>query len=280
MESITFETVESGVALLTLNRPERLNSYTLSMCREIVEAVEAYSVDDSLRVLVLTGAGRAFCAGADIKAGPGNDVIAGHAIERGLSRMASMRILEHGPHRVCGALLSVDKPVVAMVNGVAVAGGLAFALAADYRIAGHGARLGDTSGNVGLFADEGGAWLFPRAMGLDRALRMSWLGEIYPADRARELGLVSEVVDDEVLRDQTFQFARDLAARAPLAAGITKTLMRGALTSTFDVSIAQSALWAMWNDEQPDVAEGLAAFRAKRAPRFTGRPAGDKGVET
>jgi len=272
MDTITLETVADGVARLTFDRPHRLNAYTLRMCQEVVAAVEAYAVDDALRVLIVTGRGRGFCSGADIKAGAAaEDVIAGTKIIRGQSRMASQRLLSRGAHRVCTAFRSVEKPVVAMVNGAAVSGGLAFALAADYRIAGRSARLGDASGNVGLFADEGGAWLIPRAMGVDRALRMSWLGEIYPADRALELGLVSEVVDDEQLVDHTLEFARELAARAPLAVAITKTLMHDAATSTFDDVLSRSAVWAMWNDEQPDVAEGLAAFREGRSPRFTGR---------
>jgi len=272
MDTITVETVEEGVARLTFRRPDRLNAYTLQMCQEIVAAVESYAVDDALRVLIVTGEGRGFCSGADIKAGlAAGDTIAGTKILRGESRMASQRLLSRGPHRVCAAFRGVEKPVIAMVNGPAISGGLAFALAADYRIAARSARLGDASGNVGLFADEGGSWLFPRAMGLDRALRMSWLGEIYEADRAFELGIVSEVVDDDRLLARTLEFARALAGRAPLAVAITKALMHDAQTSTFDDVLSRSAVWAMWNDEQPDVAEGIASFRERREPRFTGR---------
>jgi 2-(1,2-epoxy-1,2-dihydrophenyl)acetyl-CoA isomerase len=172
---------------------------------------------------------------------------------------------------VVRALHGLEKPTVAMVNGVAVAGGLALALLCDLRVAGESARLGDTSGRVGLLPDEGGAWLYPRAMGLEAALRMTMLGEVYPAQRARELGLVGEVVPDDELLAHTTALARALAARAPLATRVAKKLMLRAATTTLDHALGDAELAVDVVNDSADVAEGVAAFAQKRPPRFEGR---------
>src|SRR4029079_17845000 len=124
--------------------------------------------------------------------------------------------------RVIQALPRRDKPVIAMINGPAVAGGLALACACDFRIAADTAKLGDTSGKFGLLPDEGGAWFFPRAMGLDRALKMTLLAEVYPAAKALELGLVTEVVPAAELRERALDLARAIAKKAPLAVRLAK----------------------------------------------------------
>ncbi len=185
---IKFERVESQIARLTLARPKQMNAYTTRLCAEMVAAVETYLRDDGLRVLIITGEGRGFCAGGDVSgADDAHD-------ELMMSQLSHAREMRDGMHRVIQALHRLDKPVIAMINGPAVAGGLALALSCDFRIAADTAKLGDTSGKFGLLPDEGGAWLFPRAMGLDRALKMTMLAEVYDAKTAHELGLVTEVV--------------------------------------------------------------------------------------
>jgi enoyl-CoA hydratase/carnithine racemase len=158
-----------------------------------------------------------------------------------------------------------------MVRGYAVAGGLALALACDLRLAAASAKLGDTSGRFGLLPDEGGAWLFPRAMGLDRALRMSWLSEIYDAATAAQLGLVTEVVADEALETRALDLCEALAGRAPLAVRTVKMMMAKAMDQSFENSQVDAQMAVMITNPSADVREGLAAFREKRKPQFKGR---------
>jgi 2-(1,2-epoxy-1,2-dihydrophenyl)acetyl-CoA isomerase len=171
---------------------------------------------------------------------------------------------------VLALLKRIDKPSVAMIQGFAVAGGLALALACDFRFAGPDARLGDTSGRFGLLPDEGGAWLFPRVMGYDRALKMSLLHEIYDARTAFELGLITELVEGD-LEARTLEFAETLAAKAPLAVRMVKTMMTRALEGTFESSLGDAQLAVMITNPSQDVREGGLAFREKRAPKFEGR---------
>ena len=204
-----YETIAPHVARLTLTRPSRLNAYTARMCQEIVDALHAYRDDDELRCLIITGEGRGFCAGADIR-----DWDRVRATKMQLGHASDMR---DGMHRVAPVMMELDKPTIAMVNGPAVAGGLSLALLCDLRIAGEEAVLGDTSGRLGLLPDEGGAWLFPRFMGMDRALRMVLLSEVYSAPQALELGLVTEVVTQVELADRALAVARAIAAKAPIS---------------------------------------------------------------
>jgi enoyl-CoA hydratase/carnithine racemase len=168
-------------------------------------------------------------------------------------------------------LRRLDKPSVAMVRGYAVAGGLALALGCDMRIAAASAKLGDTANKVGLLPDEGGAWLFPRTMGLDRALKMTLLSEIYDAATAERFGLVTEVAPDDLLEARTLQLCDALAAKAPLAVRLSKMMMAKAMETTLESSIVDAQMAVMISNPSADVREGIAAFREKRTPRFEGR---------
>jgi 2-(1,2-epoxy-1,2-dihydrophenyl)acetyl-CoA isomerase len=190
---------------------------------------------------------------------------------------AARRQLGHGVvmrehmHTLAQALYKMDKPLIAMINGPAVAGGLTLALLCDIRLAAHSARLGDTSGRAGLLPDEGGAWLFPRIMGIAAATRMTLLSELYDATTARDLGLVSEVVPDAELRSRTMELASELAARAPLAVRTAKRMMRRSLELTFEQSLGDAEFAVSIVNDSEDVAEGVAAFLEKRPPVFRGR---------
>jgi 2-(1,2-epoxy-1,2-dihydrophenyl)acetyl-CoA isomerase len=185
--------------------------------------------------------------------------------------MGQGREMRDGMQAVVLALRRLDKPSIAMIRGYAVAGGLALAMACDLRVAAASARLGDTSNKVGLLPDEGGAWLFPRAMGLDHALKMTLLSEIYDAATAERLGLVTEVTPDEALESRVLELAEALATRAPLAVRLTKMMMAKAMETSLEASLMDAQVAVMVTNVSQDVREGLAAFREKRAPRFEGR---------
>jgi 2-(1,2-epoxy-1,2-dihydrophenyl)acetyl-CoA isomerase len=249
---------------LTLNRPEARNAYTTRMAVQARDAVLAAASDDAVRVLVLTGAGTAFCSGGDVA----EPEVPAKAAQR---RLGWWAVMCEGIHELARTMWNFDKPIIAAINGPAVAGGLSLALLCDLRLASDRARLGDTSGRFGYLPDDGGAWLFPRTIGYRPALKMSWLGEVYSAARALELGLVDEVVSHDGLEARSLELAGRLAAQAPIAVQVTKRLMRRALDLRFEESLgdAQVAV-ALVNDTQ-DVAEGVAAFRAHRPPNFVGR---------
>ncbi len=266
-ETLICDTPASGVARITLNRPAVMNAYNQTLSEELFEAIAAFRDDDALRCLMITGAGeRAFCTGGDVS---GSDPEARRKVAD--APMGHGREMRDGMQAVCLALRRLDKPSVAMIRGYAVAGGLALALACDLRVAAKSAKLGDTSGKFGLLPDEGGAWLFPRAMGLDRALKMTWLSEIYGAEEAERLGLVSEVVDDAGLEARTLALCEALAARAPLAVRTVKMMMAKAADQSFENSQVDAQMAVMITNPSADVREGLAAFREKRPPKYQGR---------
>ena len=262
---ILFSEPQEGIAEITLNRPQAMNAYTGRMCKDIIAALETYVARDDLRCLIVTGAGRGFCSGGDVS---GNDPDRPDYLNKQMGFAHEMR---EGMQAVVARLHRIDKPVVAMINGAAVAGGLTLALACDFRIAADTAKLGDTSGRFGLLPDEGGAWFFPRAMGLDKALKMTLLHEVYPAEDALRLGLVTDVVPADNLRDRTMEFARAIAAKAPLAVRLAKSMMRHGMDSSLEHSLNDAAFAVMIANPAEDVREGLRAFFQKRKPEFKGR---------
>lgn len=266
-ETLLCDRPAAGVARITLNRPGAMNAYSFGMTQELREAVATFRDDDTLKVLILTGAGeRAFCTGGDIS---GNDPE--HSAHVAAAPMGHGREMREGMQAVVLALRRLDKPSIAMVRGYAVAGGLALACACDFRLAAETAKLGDTSNKVGLLPDEGGAWLFPHLMGLDRALKMTLLSEIYDAPTAATLGLVTEVVADAALEDRVLEFASALATRAPLAVRLSKTMMVRAGQISLEDSLIDAQHAVMIANPSADVREGIKAFREKRSPRFEGR---------
>ncbi len=260
---ILYDTDNPSIARLTLHRPETLNVYTSRMCRELVDALDRYARDDTCRVLVLTGAGRGFCSGGDVR----STVEIDEATSRQLGHGS---VLREAAHAVNLALHRLDKPVIAKINGPAVAGGLTLALLCDLRVAAASARLGDTSSLAALLPDEGGAWLFPRAMGLDAALRMTWLHEVYDAGEAKRLGLVTEVVPDEELEAHVTDLAIRLASGPPLAIRLAKRMMRRAQELTFEQALGDAELTVNFLNDTADVQEGVRAFIERRAARFQG----------
>jgi enoyl-CoA hydratase/carnithine racemase len=212
----------------------------------------------------LTGAGRGFCSGGDI-----SKDFQYPARYRG-HRLESLLEMRENMHRLIAFLQRFDKPVIAAVNGPAVAGGLTLALSCDFRIASESARLGDTSLKFGLIPDEGGAYLFPKFMGLERALKMSLLSEVYNARDAMDLGLVTEVVPDAELMPAARRWAERLADGPPIAIRITKRMLYKQQTMSLDNALEDAALSTIATNYSDDVKEGIDAFHALRKPEFKG----------
>jgi enoyl-CoA hydratase/carnithine racemase len=254
-----------AVATVTMNRPEKLNAYSETMVHEILAALSDVRDDDAVRAVILTGAGRGFCSGGDISRD-----FQYPARYRG-HRMESMLEMRENMHALIRFLHRFDKPVIAAVNGAAVAGGLTLALACDFRIAAESAKLGDASLKFALIPDEGGAYFFPRAMGMDRALKMSLLSEVYPARQAMELGLVTEVVADAELMTRARALAQQLADGPPIAIRLAKRMMYKQRTMELDNALEDAAMATLVSNYTDDVKEGTAAFHEKRKPRFQGK---------
>jgi len=256
---------EAHVATITLNRPAKLNAYSEVMVHEILKAFSDARDHDSIRAVILTGSGRGFCAGGDISRDfqyPAR--YRGHKLE-------SMLEMRENMHELVKFLQRFDKPVIAAINGAAVAGGLTLALACDFRIAAESAKLGDTSLKFGLLPDEGGAYFFPRILPLDRALKMSLLSEVYSARDALSLGLVTEVVPDAELMPTARAWATRLADGPPIAIRLAKRMMYKQLSMTLDNALEDAALATLAANYTDDVKEGIRAFHEKRKPNFQGK---------
>jgi enoyl-CoA hydratase/carnithine racemase len=253
------------VMTITLNRPDKLNAYSEIMVHEILAALADARDDDECRAVIITGKGRGFCSGGDISRD-----FQYPARYRG-HRMESMLEMRENMHQLVTFLRRFDKPTIAAVNGAAVAGGLTLALSCDFRIAAKSARLGDTSLKFALIPDEGGAYLFPMFLGLERALKMSLFSEVYPADEAKTLGLVTEVVPDNDLMTTARAWAVRLADGPPIAIRTTKRMMYKQETMALDNALEDAALGTMVVNYCDDVKEGIAAFHEKRKPVFKGR---------
>jgi 2-(1,2-epoxy-1,2-dihydrophenyl)acetyl-CoA isomerase len=256
---------DGHIAIITLNRPEKLNAYSETMVHEILAVLADARDDDAIRAVILTATGRGFCSGGDI----GRDFqyparYRGHKLE-------SMLEMRENMHVLIRFLQHFDKPVIAAINGAAVAGGLTLALACDFRIAAESARLGDTSLKFALIPDEGGAYFFPRYLPMDQALKMSLLSEIYPAKKALELGLVTEVVPDSELMDAARRLATRLAEGPPIAIRITKRMMYKQRSMDLENALDDAAMATLVANYTDDVKEGIAAFHEKRRPNFKGK---------
>ncbi|GIX46144.1 MAG: enoyl-CoA hydratase [Candidatus Tectimicrobiota bacterium] len=255
--------VADGVATVTLNRPERLNALDYALRDELLAALQQAAADPQVRALILTGAGRAFCAGADL-----HDVLV-----RGFDMDPRTREQEEvrGFNALTQALRALEKPVIAAVNGAAVGGGCCLALAADIRLASSEARFGMVFVRLGLSsADMGGTFLLPRLIGLAHASELLLTGEIIDAARAERLGLVNRVVAPEELLPQARQLAARLAAGPPIGLALTKRAINRALGLELAAHLDYEAYVQSACMLTADHREGVEAFLQKRAPQFRG----------
>jgi len=254
-------TKEGAVATLTLNRPDRLNAFTGAMISGLVEAIEDARDDNDIRVIVLTGAGRGFCAGLDLAAQAGG---------QGAGSDRSARRIRVGGVSLSTLMLSLDKPTIASVNGPAIGWGFELAQLCDIRIASDKAVLGDMHVKRGLIPDNGGHWLLPRLIGWAKACEIMFLGERMDANEAARIGLVNKVVPQEELEQTTREWANKIANNAPLAVQFAKRQMRLGLNSDYESNLAFSVMAQGRLFETEDFREGVRSFTEKRDPVFKG----------
>jgi 2-(1,2-epoxy-1,2-dihydrophenyl)acetyl-CoA isomerase len=260
-EHLKFE-VDQGIATIILDRPEKMNAFTDDMLEKWLAALEECRTNPEVRVIVITGTGRAFTTGGDI----------GSFSDKASQTAASVTSgLMQGAQRLPRKLAEIDKPLIAALNGFATGGGLDIALACDIRFAAESARFAETYARMGLIPGMGGAYLLPRITGVAKALEMFWTGDWVDAREAERIGLVNKVFPDAELMQGTYAFARRVADGAPLAVQLIKRVMRlglhGDLPAALDLVAASMPIVRTSEDHK----EAVSAFKEKRTPKFKGR---------
>ncbi len=244
-----------GVAWLTLNRPEKLNTFTSVMHQEIRDALTRITTEKSARCLVITGSGRAFSAGQDLA---------------DLNMAALANVVEDDYNPLIRTLTTLKLPVIASVNGVAAGAGANIALACDIVLAARSAKFIQSFNHIGLVPDAGGTWALPRLIGLPRAMALTMTGEPVPADQAEQWGMIWRSVDDAALLTETTNLAQRLANQATTGLAFTKQLLRESWHHTLDQQLDLERDFQQAASQTADFQEGIDAFLNKRKPRFTG----------
>jgi 2-(1,2-epoxy-1,2-dihydrophenyl)acetyl-CoA isomerase len=260
METLIVER-KDGVVTVTMNRPERKNAANGKMLLELRHIFEEIEDSPDDRVMVLTGAGGAFCSGADLgdSEGPTND-----PSRSGLARMRRLG-------DVALALHHISKPTIAKVDGVAVGAGFSLALGCDLVVCTELARLSMIFSKRGLSLDNGASWLLPRLIGMARAKEVALFGDMWSAEEARAIGLVNRVLPPSEIDAFVEDWARRLADGPPLALSMTKSLLHASANASMEQAVEDEARCQALNFSTKDTAEALAAFTEKRAPVFIGR---------
>ena len=259
-ENVLLET-QGGVAVVTLNRPDRLNAMSHELMMELVEELSAVASDHEVHCVVLTGAGRAFCAGGDIQGMVGRAAL---TYEEGVEE-------QNHYHRAASLLHDMRKPTIAMVNGHAVGAGLSLALACDLRLAGESAKFGTAFMRVGFAGDFGGTWLLSSIVGTAKARELYFTAEIVGAEEALRMGLANRVYPDAELRGQTLELAARLASGPSIAYGYMKENLNRSQHERLDDILLAEARAHRRTGQTEDHREAARAFLEKRPPRFVGR---------
>lgn len=248
---------EGGALRITLDRPEVLNALSPELLDELRQALEGPAAEPEVRAVLLTGAGRGFCAGADLARTPVDADIQG--------------LLEERYHPIVRQLSGLPKPVVAGVNGVAAGAGMSLALACDLRLVSSAASFAVGFTGIGLVMDASCSHTLPRLVGLGRAFELVYGGRRVPAEEALELGLAERLLDAEGFADAAWAYVRSLADGPTYAYALAKRELRASLANDLEAQLALEAEMQGRAASSADVREGIAAFREKRPPRFRGR---------
>jgi len=255
---------EGGIARLTLNRPDKLNAFTRAMHAELREALTTAGADPDCRVVVLTGAGRAFSAGQDLAdtglAGGGGALDAGKALEEAYNPLIKL-------------ITTLEKPVIAAVNGIAAGAGANIALACDLVFAARSASFLQAFARIGLIPDAGGTWVLPRLVGPVRARGLAMLAEPLTAEKAEAWGLIWKCVDDDKLEAEVAAVAAKLATAATYGVALAKRALAASSTNTLAQQLDLERDLQRLAGDSPDCREGIAAFLEKRPAKFTGKMA-------
>jgi 2-(1,2-epoxy-1,2-dihydrophenyl)acetyl-CoA isomerase len=250
-----------GYRVLTLNRPDRLNSFNEATHERLMAALVEAEADETCRALLLTGAGRGFCAGQDLS---------NRVFEPGVVPDLT-RTIERWYNPLVRKLRALPMPIVCAVNGVAAGAGANIALSCDIVLAARSAKFIQAFAKIGLLPDSGGTWFLPRLVGAARARGLALLAEPLPADKAEEWGLIWKAVDDESLIIEAVKLVEHLATQPTIGLALTKRALDAASTNTLDQQLDLERDLQSEAGRTPDYAEGVTAFFAKRAPAFTGR---------
>ncbi len=251
--------MDDDIGTITLDRPERLNSFANQMRQEIAAAASELGGRDDVRVIVITGAGRGFCTGADVSylkeiLAAGDEVAMRELVEAGRAVVTAIRL--------------APQPVIASVNGPAAGGGANLALACDLRIASDRASIGQTFNRIGLHPDWGGTYFLPRLVGVGVAAELFFLGDMLSAERAQRLGIFNRVVPHERLGEETAELARELAAKPRRPLRLVKRALYRSLDARLDEMLDYELAAQLECARSADAREGISAFIEKREPRF------------
>lgn len=253
--------VENGIATILLDRPEVLNALDQVMWEELVAAVRGAAIDPDVRVAIITGEGRGFCVGADLK----------ETSWRGESQDQSRRRIERNNQQLAREMVGAPIPIIAAINGYALGGGVEIALAADMRIAAVSARFGFPETTIGRFISGGASLLLPKVVGIAWAKRMIYTGAQVDAVKAEVIGLVEEVVPNEDLQERAMDLARTIASNAPVSIALAKRVLDRVSIGDLETALAFETEGLLATYATDDNERGVAAFAKREAPEFEGR---------
>ncbi len=263
---------DPGIAWIQFNRPAQLNGMSTAIKRNLIETLTQAQMDDQVRVIVITGTGRAFCAGDDLKGyrdGTGDagmqvpPIPGGHDTDIGT--YDALRVISQ---KLNTTIREQSKLTIAAMNGLALQSGFSMALACDFRLAARSATMGSATLRFGLLPDEGGQHLLVQLLGVARTMDFLMRKRIVPAEQALAMGLVHEVHDDAALADAAYALARELAEGPQVSMRLLKRSIHNAAELSWSQSLDEIAAKTAISDHHPDAKEGVAAFKEKRAPRF------------
>ena len=252
------------ISTIIMNRPDKMNALNTLMLHEMTSAIDGIARDDDVRVVVLTGAGRVFCSGADISEDGKASGLNGTPTEM-------YHNLRNSYQKIALGLQRLEKPTIAMINGAAVGAGCDFAFACDMRVGSERSRFRNGFVKVGLIPGGGGTWLYTRLMGLGRGLEFLFTGDFLEADEAQRIGVLNKLVPEDNLERETMEMARKIANNPPLAVQMSKMMAYKALDADLEAALEQSAACQALALSSEDHREGVNAFIEKREAQFKGK---------